>query len=102
MNQRRSNVVLSGQRVASGDVHFGSAGCKHLAEVRGLSLKMYRERYAQPCKGLFLLEFLFDSVKQRHVALYPRYFACAAFPEVGVSYFVCHVFLLCFRMVFSN
>ncbi len=80
MNQRRRNVVLCRQRIAASDIHLRASRRQHLAKIRGLSLKVYRQSHLQPLERLLRRKFLFDTVKQRHIALDPFDLACAAFP----------------------
>ena len=42
LNESRCHIVLSRERVASCNVHFCTTGCKNLAKICGLGLKVNR------------------------------------------------------------
>ena len=91
LNESGSNIVLGRKRVASGHIHLCSAGCKHLAEVRRLRLKMHRKRDLQPLERECVSELFLESVKERHMMLHPVNFESSVLPKLRISDFACHM-----------
>ena len=85
MDQCGRHVVLRGQRVAAGGIHFGAAGGEAQAQARRLRLHVDAQRDLHPRKGLGFHEILFDAREQGHVVPDPLDLQCAAFPQVDVS-----------------
>ena len=81
VHEGRCHVVLGGERVAAGHVHFGPACGEHLAEIGRLGLEMHRECHSEPGKGLFGAELLLKGTQQRHVMFYPFDLEPAVLPE---------------------
>ena len=85
MDQRGRHVVLRGQRIAAGGVHFGAAGGQAQAQARRLRLHVDAQRDLHAGKGLRFDEILLDARKQGHVVTDPLDLQRAAFPQVDVS-----------------
>ena len=94
LNQGCSNVILSGKRIASRDIHLSSSCRQDLAKICSLGFKMNRERHLQPLERLRGLELLFQRIQKRHVMSYPINFKSAFRPELLISYFACHIFFV--------
>ena len=76
-SKRRGNIILRGKRIRARDVHFRSAELHNAAEIRGLRLKMDRQRDLESLKGLFIRKAAADTAQNGHVALDPVYFHLA-------------------------
>ena len=86
MHKSRGDIVLSGKRVAPGDVHLRPSFGQHLAKMSRLGLQMHGKSHFQPLERLGLLKFLLQTIKQRHMMPYPFYLQLSAFPELRVAY----------------
>ena len=73
----RRDVVLRGQRIASGRVNFRSACGESLAETGGLRLKMYGKRHLQACQRSLFFEIFAHRPEQGHVVPYPGDLVCS-------------------------
>ncbi len=87
MDEGRSDIVLSRERIASGDEHLSSSLGKDLAQMRRLRLKMDGQGYLQPRERLRFPEILFDSFQQRHVLTHPLYLHLSALPDLRIPDF---------------
>ena len=94
-----SNVILRGQRVASGDVNFRTAGSQRQRKVSSLCFEMDGHGNFLAGKRLFLGETLVNGVENRHVALDPVDLVPAALGEVDILD-CAHMYVLPFRMEF--
>ena len=91
LHERGGHVVLRGEGVGAGDVHFRAAGGQHAAEVGRFRLQMHRQRDAQAGERLLRGEFALQRAQQRAVALDPVYFQLARRRE-GDVFDVAHSF----------
>ena len=87
MDEGGCDVVLRAEGIATGYVHFGPAAGKDFAEMCGLGLKVYRERYFETFEWFVEGEFLLESVEKGHVPADPFDFELSGFPESGISDF---------------
>ena len=94
----RRNVILRGQRIASGNVNLCTAGSQRQRKVRRLCFQMNRHRNLLSGKRLFLGESLVDGVQNRHIALDPVDLVPAALGKGNVLDCT-HMYVVPFRMV---
>ena len=85
VDQRRGHIILRGQRVAAGGIHFRPAGGQAQAQARRLGLHVHAQGDLEPLERLRGHEIFLDAVKQRHVVADPLDLERSAFPQVDVS-----------------
>ena len=90
LNEGSCYIILSREGVTSCYIHLRTTCCENLTEICRLCLKMYRESHLQPFERQILPEFLFKSIKKRHMMSYPFDFQPAVMPELRISDFTCH------------
>ena len=89
--KRGCNIVLCGQGVGTGYIHFSAAGCQYLAQVRSLCFQMYGKSDFLSCKRFGSGKFFFQGAKQITISLDPLNFLLAGFGKVNISDFAVHV-----------
>ena len=96
LNESSRYVILSRKRVTSCYIHLRSTCCENLAKVSCLRFKMHGKSHLEALERKCRSELFLESIKERHVVPYPVNFESALRPELHISDFACHMFLLLF------
>ena len=70
-NQRGSDVILRGKRIAAGNGHLRSCMLENFSHIGGFGLQMQCDDHLFTCKWLGLWKFLIDSSHYRHKVFHP-------------------------------
>ena len=69
--QSGAHIVLRGQRIGAGGVHFAAAFVDHLRQIGGLRFQMNADHHFQPGKWLFFPKLFGNAAQNGHVLFNP-------------------------------
>ena len=90
--ERRGNVILRGQGIASGDMYLGAAVPQDGCQICGFCLQMDGHGYFQSREGFTFQIIGANRVQNRHVRAHPVDFVPPAFGKCGILDIIFHWF----------